>query len=101
MLNPLIVEHRELVDSLAKILDRISEINESLDEEHKTDMCVCVGQHRHAFEEQGVTDHQDCVVICKLSGTPEGVTGGLMLMSDKDPAFKKCILLTAKYILNA
>lgn len=70
-----IIESRKLVDELIKLGNRISDLNQLIpDENFQVDMVCIIGQHRHTFEEQGVTDHANCVSSHLVIGSFEGVT---------------------------
>lgn len=63
-------------------------------------MLLNLCQHRHSFEEQKVISHDECISYTGITGSFEGVTGGLMNLANEDVMFRESILITSRYILN-
>lgn len=94
-----IIESRKLIDQVIEIIEKIVDINESItDDEFKTEFIMSIGQHRHTFEEQGVTDHSNCMISHCANGTHEGICGLLLHFAHYNPDFKKAFLEAAEML---
>lgn len=95
-----VIEQRENLDQLVKLIRKMRETEEKIiDKQFRTDMLVVIGQHRHSFEEQNVVSHDKCVSFQVYGGSFDGITGGLMLLCDREPYFRDMILETTNYII--
>jgi hypothetical protein len=92
-MDPLIKKSRELVDTIYKSIAELAATDEQItDPAFKTDLVVLIGQHRHTFEEQGVTDHKDCITSICTGGTYSGTRGLMLYAFDVNPQFRQIFL---------
>lgn len=80
-MQPEILRQREIVNEMMLLATELQELNKKIPDMHlKTDMFCLIGQHRHAFENQGVADHTQCVSFCMTTGTTKGGRGLLSML---------------------
>lgn len=97
-MNQKVLELRKLVDELVDLSQRISHLNDKIsDADMGCDLLICLNQHRHTFEEQNVTSHDNCLCHLNISGEYAGIVGGMMFMSDRNKMFKRAISETYLY----
>lgn len=95
-----ITEQRILVEQIIALCERVRQLNKEIkDEEFHTDLQCIIGQHRHTFEEQGVTNHDECISYTCVTGSFGGVTGGMIFLCHVNDLFKASIIEVAKSVL--
>lgn len=101
-MNPKIERQRQIVDSILIEIAELRLINLELiatDPDFVTEIFFGIGQHRHTFEEQQVTDHKNCISFVGASGKKEGVRGLLLMFADTIEGGREAILDVAQ-VLN-
>ena len=101
-MNPKIERQRQIVDSILIELAELRLINLELketDPDFVTDFVFAIGQHRHTFEEQQVTDHKNCISFVGGGGKKEGVRGLLLMFANTIEGGREAILDVSK-VLN-
>jgi hypothetical protein len=102
-LKALVEEQDELFSEMRRVVERLAEINTSLDAigsgDHHIDLFYSACKHRHAFADQGVEDHTQCMVAKCVLGEYESIVGGLVNMAKHIPLFEKAVMESVPYIM--